>query len=249
MGPSITRVNNQEDIRAFFDRAAADYQDQHGDAARLLQYRLSVIGRLLGGLSGGSLLEIGCGTGIHLFALARHFDNLVGTDLSPAMIDSAVACLQASEFRDRISLRVDPADELGTVADASMDIVLCVGAFEHMLNKAQVLAQVHRVLSPGGRFVCLTPNGGYIWYRRVARWLGINTRHLSTDRFLDEAEFLLALNVSGFEIDTGDCWTFVPAGDLNRFTVWLLRLLDHPGRWFGISGFRGGLCICARKPG
>ena len=80
-----------------------------------------------------------------------------------------------------IALRVDPAEELASIEDSAIDIVLCVGALEHMLDRALVVSQVTRVLRPGGKFVLLTPQGGYCWYMLLAPALGIATRHLSTD--------------------------------------------------------------------
>jgi ubiquinone/menaquinone biosynthesis C-methylase UbiE len=60
---------------------------------------------------------------------------------------------------------VDLAEQLGSVADASIDVAFSVGALEHMLDKGHVIANVFRVLRPGGRFICLTPTGHYPWYR------------------------------------------------------------------------------------
>jgi len=57
---------------------------------------------------------------------------------------------------------VDKGEQLGCVADASMDTVFCLGALEHMLDKSAVCRSVFRVLKPGGRFICLTPDGHYI---------------------------------------------------------------------------------------
>src|SRR5260370_36233870 len=37
--------------------------------------------------------------------------------------------------------------------DQSIDLAICIGAFEHMLDKRAVLASIYRVLKFGGRFV------------------------------------------------------------------------------------------------
>ena len=93
---------------------------------------------------------------------------MVGTDVSAAMVEVASRLAEAINAGPNVSFRVDPAEELGTVADASVDVVICVGSLEHIPDKARVLSQVRRVLVPGGRFVCLTPNGDYGWYRHAA---------------------------------------------------------------------------------
>ena len=96
-----------------------------------------------------------------------------------------VACRHAevSPWRARIPLRVDAAEELATVEDRSVDAVLYVGALEHMLDKPRAVRQVHGVLKMGSEvFLCLTPNGDYCWDRHLAPRLGLDTRHLSTNR-------------------------------------------------------------------
>ena len=48
---------------------------------------------------------------------------------------------KVSPWRTRISLRVDAAEELATVEDGSVNVVLCVGALEHMLDKPLACAR------------------------------------------------------------------------------------------------------------
>jgi 2-polyprenyl-3-methyl-5-hydroxy-6-metoxy-1,4-benzoquinol methylase len=68
---------------------------------------------------------------------------VIGTDISSGMIGAAWQHVQASPHRDRIELRVDPAEELPTVDDEdSVDVALCVEAIEHMLDQASVVRQV-----------------------------------------------------------------------------------------------------------
>ena len=88
----------------------------------------------------------------------------------------------------KLQFTVDMAERLDSVADASVDVVFSVGALEHMLDKGRVVANVFRVLKPGGRFICLTPNGQYLWYRWLASLCGLETRHLSTDWYLSRGQ-------------------------------------------------------------
>ena len=79
-------------------------------------------------VEGGNLLEIGCGNGLHLLALAAEYGRGVGIDLSPDMIVAARGLREASPWADKIRFRVDSAEQLETVADGSVDVALCVGA-------------------------------------------------------------------------------------------------------------------------
>ena len=245
---STRNVRTTEDLVRHFDGLAPHYQEAHGCAEKLLSYRLGIIRGLLAGAQGGTLLEIGCGTAIHLLALAAQFARAIGTDLSPEMVNVARRRAADSPRGDRVSIRVDPAEELVTIQDCSIDVVLCVGALEHMLEKARVLRQVHRVLKPAGMFVVLTPNGGYCWYRYVAPLLGLDVRHLSTDHFLTAGELERLLSGAGLAIVARRHWRFVPQGDLPCGWGPVLHVLDWCGERVGIGYLRGGIAVAAIRP-
>lgn len=238
----------QADIRRFFDDIAAEYRECHGAADKLLNERVALIRDLLPPAAAGRLLEIGCGTGIHLFALADGFVEAIGVDLAPGMIARAEQARTQHPCKNRIRFYVDPAETLACIDDAGCDVVLCVGAFEHLWDKAQALRQIHRVLRPGGAFVCLTPNGGYLWYTQLARRLGLSTRHLSSDRFLAEPEWRTLLAESGLLPDRIGYWTFIPRGDMPHTIAVLLTALDGLGRRLAVPEWRGGLYCRAFKP-
>jgi SAM-dependent methyltransferase len=236
-------ILNRGDLIAHFDRHAAAYEEAHGDARRLLDYRLSLIRQRCRERS-GVLLEIGCGTAIHLAALAPDFSRAIGTDISSRMIASARQRMPAG---GHIELRVDPAEELASIEDSSTDIVLCVGALEHMLDRARVVSQVTRVLRLGGKFVLLTPHGGYCWYTLLAPALGIATRHLSTDRFLKRREAIELLQCTGLRLESWDYWTFIPKGDMPAWSGAALEFLDRLGRFCRLGVLRGGLILTGVK--
>jgi SAM-dependent methyltransferase len=233
------------DVAAFFDACAPAYADQHGDAERLLRYRLSLLRTAARLASGDVVLEIGCGTGFHLLALADEYGHGLGVDLSPAMI--AAARSRLGPRRDKVAFAVDTAERLATVPDRSVDVVLAVGALEHMLDQAAVCRSVFRVLKAGGRFVCLTLNGGGLWYRWLAPLLGLDSRQLSTDHYLSRRELANLLRGAGFaEVEIG-YWTFVQRGDLPRPWAALAAGLDPIGRLLRAGFLRGGLRALAAK--
>ncbi|MBX6355628.1 MAG: class I SAM-dependent methyltransferase [Micromonosporaceae bacterium] len=239
-------VKSPDDVVRHFDALAATYAEAHGSPERLLAYRLRLIRRLLAGAPRGAVLEIGCGTGTHLLALADEFDRAIGTDVSPAMVAAARRLAAEAKPGAHISFRVDPAERLDTVAGASVDAVVCVGTLEHIPDKERVMRQVRRVLTPGGRFVCLTPNGGYCWYRHLAPMLGRDVRHLSTDRFLTLAELEALLDTAGLHTIERCFWTFVPSGDMPAGAVSILTALDWCTRRTPWGYLRGGIAVAAR---
>jgi ubiquinone/menaquinone biosynthesis C-methylase UbiE len=248
MGRLRTRcVQESGDIRAFFDAIAGNYRESHGSAARLLKYRLALIRSLLAPSSGGILLEIGCGPGAHLFPLADKYCRIIGADLSPNMINAAEIIRRTHACAARIELYVEPAERLASIKDEAADAVLCVGAFEHMLDQAAVLSEVRRVLKPDGRFVCLTLNGDYLWYRRIAPCLGYEVKHLSSDRLVNEGQLRALLQEAGLRVNALGYWRFVAKGDMPGWAALGLEWLDRAGMVWKPSLLRGGLYVCAEK--
>jgi 2-polyprenyl-6-hydroxyphenyl methylase/3-demethylubiquinone-9 3-methyltransferase len=240
-------ARSYSDVAAFFDASAPTYGEQHGEAERLLRYRLDLIREAAGFRPGDTVLEVGCGTGLHLLALTAEFNRGLGVDLSPAMIATARAEARRLDRENQVAFTMDTGERLDTVADASVDVVFCIGAIEHMLNQAQVFRSAYRVLRTGGRFVCVTLNGGSIWYRFLAPALGFDTRQLSTDRYLCAAELRGLARRAGFEGTKIDAWTFIQKGDMPRSMAAFLKVADRLGRLARIDTLCGGLRLSALK--
>lgn len=240
-------AENHRDVAAFFDAAAAGYAEAHGDAGELLRYRLGLLREAARLGPEDVVLEIGCGNGLHLLALAGEMRRGIGVDLSPAMIEAARRRAAGIPGGDRVAFAAGPAETLDAVEDAAVDVVLCVGSLEHMLDRAAVFRNIYRVLKPGGRLACLTLNGGALWYRWVAPACRIETRQLVTDRYLRRAELAGLARDAGFGEPRIDAWTFVQRGDMPAAFAWLFGRLDLLGRLIGSSFLRGGLRMQAVK--
>ncbi len=240
-------VHTTAEVKAFFNRCARTYSKQHGPPDHLLNYRIRLIKQSIAIRASDVLLDIGCGNGHHLFALSEDLGRGIGIDLSFEMIAVAKEHLQTSLLRKKITFQVDNAEELLTISDQSVDVVICIGALEHMLKKSAVLTNVYRVLKPNGRFLCLTPNGSYLWYQFIAPLLGVDTKHLSTDKFLTLTEIERLLVQSGFTRVQPGNWTFIPKGDISPVLGALLQALDGVGKRLNINRLRGGLKVCAWK--
>jgi len=151
---------------------------------------------------GEGVLELGCGAGGALVALARAVGPVgrtVGLDLSPRMICLAAARLQRAGLADRAKLVVADASAI-PFADASFDAVFMSFALE-LFDTPEiplVLAECRRVLRPGGRIgvVSLSRAAPVCWPTRLYERLH--------DRFpatLDcrPIHGRLALEAAGFE--------------------------------------------------
>lgn len=94
------------------------------------------------------VLEIGVGTGTdHLQWAKASPRSLTGIDLSPRAIEHTRGRLDAYGLRSR--LEVADAEHL-PFPDTSFDIVYSWGVLHHSPDTARAVAEVHRVLRPGG---------------------------------------------------------------------------------------------------
>lgn len=98
------------------------------------------------------ILELGCGTGVVLRALAQRIDFsgcLVGVDQSPALI-AAARRLSAEEGVDQyIEFQVSDVHHL-PLADSSFDAVIAHTLLSHVAEPPLVLKEAARVVRPGG---------------------------------------------------------------------------------------------------
>ncbi|WP_427160807.1 class I SAM-dependent methyltransferase [Aliinostoc sp. HNIBRCY26] len=98
----------------------------------------------------GNVLDLGCGTGRLLERLADQFPQLRGTglDLSTQMLQIA---RKSNRHRPRLIFIEGKAEAL-PFGDGQFDAVFNTISFLHYLEPKQVLQEVARVLTPGGRF-------------------------------------------------------------------------------------------------
>ncbi|UYM06650.1 class I SAM-dependent methyltransferase [Solicola gregarius] len=121
---------------------------------------------LIGSLT-GTVLEIGAGKGANLQSLARA-DRWIG--LEPSASRRRALRRKADRFRGTADVLAGRAERL-PVEDASVDAVLATIVLCSVRDQERVLAEVVRVLRPGGAFVFfehVVPPAG-TWSNRAAR--------------------------------------------------------------------------------
>jgi ubiquinone/menaquinone biosynthesis C-methylase UbiE len=103
---------------------------------------------------GRRLLEVGCGIGVDTFRLARlGFAEVVGIDLTAVAV-RLVAERARREGLGTVRLGVGDAEALA-FADGSFDVVYSFGVLHHTPRIERAVAEVHRVLAPGGLAVVM----------------------------------------------------------------------------------------------
>lgn len=153
VGATETRRAN----RGWWDHDADDYQAEHGAFLGEVDFRWCPEGlreadvRLLGELAGRRVLEVGCGAAACARWLATQGAHPVAFDLSAGMLRHAARAAHASG----VPVPLVQADALALpFAGASFDIACTAfGAIPFVDDSAALMAEVHRVLRPGGRWV------------------------------------------------------------------------------------------------
>jgi SAM-dependent methyltransferase len=101
---------------------------------------------------GDRVLDIGCGTGVVARLAATRTGaaaNVTGADVSADMLEAAARFAAKAGLAEIAWLECDAADM--PLPDAAFDIALCQQGLQFMPDKPGAMAEMARVLTPGGR--------------------------------------------------------------------------------------------------
>ncbi len=91
------------------------------------------------------VLDVGASTGIIDNYLADHFGSVLGCDIDAAAIAEAAARYR----KPNLAFRCGDAMHIER-PDASVDVVICTQVYEHVPDAGRMMAEIRRVLRPGG---------------------------------------------------------------------------------------------------
>ncbi|MGP1674972.1 MAG: class I SAM-dependent methyltransferase [Candidatus Limnocylindrales bacterium] len=126
------------------------------DIAVFFQEVLAALPQLVAELSrGGRVVDVHCGGGRWLVAMARRFPalELVGVEFEADSVERARATVAAEGLSERIDIRAAKATEPGAVGE--YDLVYFQYALHQLDDAPQVLAAAWAALRPGGRLLVL----------------------------------------------------------------------------------------------
>ena len=118
--------------------------------------RVGWVERIVGGIEGKRVADVGCGGGIFAEALAQRGADVTGIDLSEKAI--AVARLHQFESGTNVDYRRVAAETLALEMPSAFDIVTCLELLEHVPEPASTIAACSALARPGGTVVFSTIN-------------------------------------------------------------------------------------------
>ena len=120
---------------------------------------------------GEHYLDVGCGTGLIL----RHLPaGSVGIDLNPRHLE------RAAKYAPQAHVQTGDAEKM-SFPDGSFSTVVCTEMLEHLVQPEQALAEIFRVLQPGGRLLGSTPRWSLVW-----RFRFLSSTHYHNEPFHNE---------------------------------------------------------------
>ena len=140
------RHADNPDYEQVVDTVIAGFADRVLDAARLQP--------------GMTLADIGSGDGlVALRAISRFGPGLqvIATDISAPLLHHAAGVAAQRGVLGQLRFIECPADDLGQIADASVDVVTTRAVLAYVADKPRALREFHRILKPGGRISLAEP--------------------------------------------------------------------------------------------
>jgi ubiquinone/menaquinone biosynthesis C-methylase UbiE len=236
----LPTAKHEAEVRGRFDQLHSRFKSEVTPE----DIRLDALRCAFGTIQSGRILDLGCGKGRFASRLIEGGASVVGLDLSSAMLAEAKGLNRVRASALRLPFR-----------DEVFDGVAAVEVFEHLPSVRTALAEVRRVLKPGGVVAIVDKNAWSLnatrpWLPNLAikwidtrrgRWMYPNNGPVH-ERWFRPGALARGLATAGFEDVRMACllspeearspfFRRIPYARL--FTLWTAR----------VSGLAGGECL------
>jgi exopolysaccharide biosynthesis WecB/TagA/CpsF family protein len=175
--------------------------------------RLRAFDRLVP-LTGGRLLDVGCGNGAYTLELAKRFKEVVAIDVEPNRLGELVRQQRTSGQAGEIETRLLSAEAMD-FEDGTFDAVTAIEVLEHVEDLPRAVREIARVLKPGGHLYVSVPNRWFPFETHTVRvgkrmvfdgrrlpflpWIRPLHRRIATARNFSEGELRDVLTAAGLQ--------------------------------------------------
>lgn len=149
MSTPVTDKYNQ-----WHEHRLSEEQDRALDPANFACWHQMVLPRL-GDIKGLSIAEIGCGRGNFAIHLAGMGARMTAMDFSEAAIQ--IARDRSQRMQVDVDWKVGDAQNT-QLPDNAFDVVISCECMEHVPEPQRMMAELSRILKPGGRLLLTTPS-------------------------------------------------------------------------------------------
>ena len=152
--------------------------------------------------------DLGCGGGYiskHLSDLTRC--KIIGVDISK----NAIATAKRLCNRSNTKFLVQSITEL-SLENNSVDVVMCVGSLEHVIDFDKAIKEVHRILKPGGFLFVVSTNYHSFVHMQVSIKQKLKIWKFGYEKDWKSDDLIQALTKAGFKKEK--CFVKVGFGDL-----------------------------------
>ena len=206
-------------------------------------------------------VDLGCGTGHALLKMHQlGFQNIMGIDISDDMLTAAARLTEDNNLQDVIALHKADVQNITQLADNSVDVCTALGVIEYLDDDGPFLAEIQRILRPGGTAIVQTRNYHcmFVRTRKFARKLLARKDTKIKHREHAPGQFRAAARQQGLQVDRQ---RFIHYYALFPLTVWsplrrllrpieywLSKRLEHAGSWNLAQFFASMHVLKLRKP-
>lgn len=188
--------STQKRVRQLYQRLADEYDQRW---SHYLQASVRETLKRLPRSQGLSILDLGCGTGALLAALAAENRNyrLCGIDTTEAMLQIA-----RNRLPDSVELH-HAAAEAPPFPDRSFDVIVSTSVWHYLDRPEEALARARRILRPGGLVTITDWCADFATMRVMDAWLRVT--HSAHHRTYSSRALAAQLTVSNYtllELDT-----------------------------------------------
>src|SRR5215211_5179628 len=167
--PGAGGTREQSTLDAYFHDQSGFWRDIYGGSdvysvihQRRLAITLDWVERL-GLTSEASVLEIGCGAGVMAVALAGRGLRVHATDTVPSMVELTRQRARDAGVAERLTADLADVQALG-FEDAGFDLVIALGVIPWLASPDGAIAEMARVLKPGGTLITSADNAARLNY-------------------------------------------------------------------------------------
>lgn len=171
--PSEKDLLGRRKVR-FWEQTDYDRAFRGSFGAYMTQVEGEALDRVFDGRRFPLLLDLGCGHGRFLRWLAPRADRLAGLDRSRRLLGVAGEELEKDPLPVPAGLLWGSAEDI-PLKDGSVDGITCVRVVQHLPHQDKALAEMRRVLKPGGALILVqynwaSPHGLFRAFKIPVKW-------------------------------------------------------------------------------